>query len=93
MNSLLFFPIYILPITAAVVFGYFTAEKRKEKDLLLKLAGYFFLGTIIFWYGWLPMPVGVAAGYFLKPKTNTLVKKRVLYGGAVVAFFTHIFIF
>ncbi|MDQ0257187.1 Sec-independent protein secretion pathway component TatC [Evansella vedderi] len=94
MNSLLFFPIYIFPIIAAVAFGYYTTEQQKEKDLILKLAGYFLLGTVLFWYAWLPIPIGLAIGHFiLKPKTNATGKKRVLYIGTLVALLSHLLIF
>ncbi|MFA9560624.1 hypothetical protein ACERII_25310 [Evansella sp. AB-rgal1] len=94
MTSLLFFPIYILPIIAIILFGYYTAENKKEEILFLKCFGYFFLGAFIFWIDMWPLPIGFLVGFFLlKPKVNTVMKKRVIIIGLSVALLSHLLIF
>lgn len=93
MASLLFFPIYILPIFIAVLYGYSKAANRKEELLLAKLAGYFFIGSFIFWFEWIPLPVGLGIFYLLKPAANHQVKKHVLIFGFIISVISHLFIF
>ncbi|WP_041808450.1 hypothetical protein [Evansella cellulosilytica] len=88
MNSLLYFPIYIFPIIGVVAVGFFFSENRKEEALFLKLVGFFFLGTLIFWYSFFPIAVGLAVGFYLIHrfrKVNVKAKRIVLICGFIVA--------
>ncbi|MBU9710857.1 hypothetical protein [Evansella tamaricis] len=94
MTALLYFLVYLFPIIGSVAFGYFTCETRSEELLIPKLIGYYFLGTLIFWFGLLPIPAGLAIGYFLfKPQTNRSTKKWVLLIGTMISFISQLTIF
>ena len=91
---MLFFAIYLLPIIIAVTWTYRTSEKRSEDAFVLKLVGYFFLGTLVIWIDFLPLPVGLAVGLFiLKPNVNGKSKKLTLITGCATALISHLFIF
>ncbi|WP_078593511.1 hypothetical protein [Evansella clarkii] len=90
----LYFLIYIVPIVLAVAWSSRNTENRKEEALLLKLAGYYFLGTFILWFWMIPLPAGLAAAFFLFRKAeNKRAKKQVAITGFAVALISQVFIF
>ncbi|MDG5787318.1 hypothetical protein QA612_07410 [Evansella sp. AB-P1] len=93
MNSLLFFPIYIFPIIGVATYGYLSAANKEEEMLILKMIGYFLLGSFIYWYGFIPIPIGLLIAFLLKPKNNGKTKRNIVYIGTAVAVISHLFVF
>ncbi|MBU9724371.1 MULTISPECIES: hypothetical protein [Bacillaceae] len=97
MSVLLYFLVYILPISLSTAIGYYSSDNRQEELIIPKLIGFYFLGTLIFWYGIIPLPFGFGVGYGLihywskeKKFVNAPGKKRVLIAGLIVSFISHI---
>jgi hypothetical protein len=67
--------IIILLLWAAGLYILFRSREEEEDLLLLKLIGYYFLGSFTFNLNGLVLPVGYVISLFLKPQQNKNVKR------------------
>ncbi|WP_309119584.1 hypothetical protein [Paenibacillus sp.] len=78
---------YFLFWTLVLVVGiYFLYQNRDQKEdwLVLKLVGYYFLGSFHFNLNGLVLPLGFAVSLFLKPRENRAVKRGAAIFGLVM---------
>lgn len=68
------FIIFLLLWTASI-YLLFRGRNDEEDHLVLKLIGYYLLGTFTFSFNGIVLPVGFVISLFLKPQQNSSVKR------------------
>ncbi|MDF2038149.1 hypothetical protein P2R12_14380 [Cytobacillus oceanisediminis] len=77
------FMIFIL-FWAAGIYFLFRSRNEEEELLILKLIGYYLLGTFTFSFNGIVLPVGFVISLFLKPRQNRSVKRSSAIFGLVI---------
>ncbi|KAF0820698.1 MULTISPECIES: hypothetical protein [unclassified Cytobacillus] len=76
--------IIFLLIWAAGIYLLFRSRNEEEEHLVLKLIGYYILGTFTFSFNGIILPVGFVISLFLKPGKNRGVKRISSVFGLVI---------
>ncbi|RBP93092.1 hypothetical protein DFO70_106224 [Cytobacillus firmus] len=77
------FMIFIL-FWAVGIYLLFRSRNEEEEHLILKLIGYYLLGTFTFSVNGIVLPVGFIISLFLKPRQNRSVKRGSAIFGLVI---------
>ena len=77
------FMIFLL-FWAAGIYLLFRSRNEEEELLVLKLIGYYLLGTFTFSFNGIVLPVGFFISLFLKPGQNRSVKRGSAIFGLVI---------
>lgn len=78
---------YFLFWTFILIAGLLLFYKSREQDedfLVLKLIGYYFLGSFTFHFNGLALPVGFIITLFMRPPTNRSIKRGAAIFGLVM---------
>lgn len=78
---LFFFWIMILIVG---LFLFYQNREQDEEFLVLKLIGYYFLGSFTFRFNGFPLPLGFIITLFMRPPTNRGVKRGAAIFGLVM---------
>lgn len=76
--------IIFLLLWAAGIYLLFRSRKEEEEHLVLKLIGYYLLGTFTFSFNGIVLPVGFVISLFLNPRQNRSVKRVSAIFGLVI---------